>query len=271
MEEARQAKDREMALEEEIAIYAAQRGLTDEQTQAFEEVFDLLDLDGGGLISDKELRLGLQSIHMDLSKEEITQLTDQIDPKDEGINVVGFMKFMMMTPKYRDGAAEAKRAFIKKQKEDRMNKKHTLSEILYKQLLVCFPFLDTTDNELREEVPLHLYVYTFVYHTLPLYISCSSLPFTLNFHSHLCHPHTQAALVLQDAWRARKAKMDTLRVIEAKKKEATEKLKPDKESTTAPVTIAGGENLNRLNEDIDAEGEDMELVDIERTKPQPQP
>merc|ERR1711991_1130703 len=179
MEEARAAKALEMATEEEIALYAAQRGLTEIQTTAFSEVFELLDLDGGGIISDKELRLGLQSIHMDLSNEEIAELTDRIDPDNKGINVVGFMKFFFMTPKYKDGAAEAEQRYLVKLKETRMHKKRTLMDRFWRWLVKTFPQLDSNDDDLRHE----------------------------------------AALVLQDVWRARQARRKALAEIEWKRRE----------------------------------------------------
>ena len=48
----------EMQLEEDVLEYARERGLTETQTNAFKEVFDMLDLDGGGILTDRELKIG---------------------------------------------------------------------------------------------------------------------------------------------------------------------------------------------------------------------
>ena len=127
---------------------------------------------------------------MDLSNEEIAELTDRIDPDNKGINVVGFMKIFFMTPKYRDGAAEAERRYLIKMKETRMHKKRALTERFWRWLVKTFPQLDSNDDELRHE----------------------------------------AALVLQDVWRARQARKVALAEIELKRREMVQTVdsrKPD--------------------------------------------
>ena len=166
-----------MALEAELDEYAQERGLSNEQTKAFTEVFSLLDLDGGGILTDRELRIGLTSINMTLSEEEIKELTDKIDPHDHGINVVGFIKFMMSTPKYKVGADAAKIAYKLRKLEEMKNlKQKSVFKKIWRILVRYLPFLEEDDTELQHE----------------------------------------AALVLQDVWRARQAKKKAAAEIQEK-------------------------------------------------------
>merc|ERR1712070_89668 len=44
MDEARELKDKEMEMDQEVRKYAALRGLTNAQIESFEQVFELLDI-----------------------------------------------------------------------------------------------------------------------------------------------------------------------------------------------------------------------------------
>jgi voltage-gated sodium channel len=155
MEEAKEAKDLEMQREQELADYAAETGLTNAQIEAFKEVFQMLDLDGEGVISDEELKIGLGSIDMHLSDQEITDITNLVDKNDEGLDLAKFIRFMFKTPKYAPGAAAASIAFKIKQKELKSTKK-PWSHKVWRWIVQKLPFLETRDAELEHEAALIL-------------------------------------------------------------------------------------------------------------------
>ena len=105
MDQARDDKKEEEELEEELAKVAKERGLDETQISSFNEVFDMLDLDRGGTIEEEELMIGLSAIQDDMAPYEVQEILKKVDPKNEGVNLVGFIQFMCLTPKYRENAA----------------------------------------------------------------------------------------------------------------------------------------------------------------------
>merc|ERR1711871_410804 len=154
-----------------------QRGITDDQVEAFQKVFELLDLDGEGYISEAELKLGLLAIDLELSDDEIAMITEKIDPDDVGITLVGFMRFIFMTPTYRDGAAAARLEYLLNWKQNKITRPKPLSTRIWRYLKKSFPFFRSDNLETQHE----------------------------------------AALVLQDMWRTRQARINANREIEERK------------------------------------------------------
>ena len=104
MEEARQVQLQESKVDEKLAKLRDEIGLSDEQIKDFKEVFNMLDLDGGGTIDETELSLGICLIDEDnpLTEEQMNNIFKKINPnRDAEIDIVGFIQFMCLTPKYR--------------------------------------------------------------------------------------------------------------------------------------------------------------------------
>ena len=187
MEEARASKDKEMDTEARIAVYRDQWLEGDAgRAKAFQDVFEMLDLDGGGAINVEELDLGLECINIVMSKQEIRDLMIEVNPKVKddpkvGLDVVQFMEFMLSTPKYKRSAEINRDNYIRQQ---RIAAKHKSQSWLVKfkhQLRDLFPFMISEDEELRYE----------------------------------------AALVLQDAWRARQARKNRWDIRQKMKEQAS--------------------------------------------------
>ena len=68
--------------------------LTEEQISLFQEVFSLYDVDEDGTIRTKDLTKVLQCLGSNLTKEEIEQLTNEVDPRAFG--VINFQQFLVM-------------------------------------------------------------------------------------------------------------------------------------------------------------------------------
>ncbi len=186
MEEARASKDKEMETEARIAVYRDQWLEGDEnRTKAFQDVFEMLDLDGGGAINVEELDLGLECINLVMTKQEIRDLMAEVNPKVKddpkvGLDVVQFMEFMLSTPKYKQSAEINRDNYIRQQRIAKKHKSQSWYQRLYRRLVDLLPFLNSEDEELRYE----------------------------------------AALVLQDAWRARQARKNRWDTSKLMQKEA---------------------------------------------------
>jgi voltage-gated sodium channel len=154
MEDAKASKEKEIECEALLAAYAAETGLTDAQINAFRDVFKMLDLDGEGVISDEELKIGLGCIDMHLSESEITEITNMVDKNDDGLDIVKFIKFMFKTPKYLPGALAASMAYKIKMKY--LKQVRPLRQIIWKAVLYYFPCLDMKDVQLEHEAALVL-------------------------------------------------------------------------------------------------------------------
>jgi voltage-gated sodium channel len=154
MEESKAEKEIEIGREQLLVSYAAETGLTDIQIRAFQEVFQMLDLDGEGVITDEELKIGLGSIDMYLSDTEIADITNMVDRNDEGLDLVKFIMFMFSTPKYAEGAAAAKAAYKIKRKE--MKKQAKAFALTWRSLVRYFPCLEWKDIQLEHEAALVL-------------------------------------------------------------------------------------------------------------------
>ncbi|KAK9824637.1 hypothetical protein WJX72_011960 [[Myrmecia] bisecta] len=66
--------------------------LSDEDVAAFKEVFDMVDVDGGGSISGEEVQKLMELLGMDSSPEEVATMIADID--QDGNGEVDFQEFL---------------------------------------------------------------------------------------------------------------------------------------------------------------------------------
>ena len=104
MDDSRDAQIAEQELELRLEATAKKLMLTPERIEAFRSVFALLDLDCGGTIDFEELKIGLESIDAQLSDEDIIKILLRIDPEGMGLDINGFINFMVETPMFSTGA-----------------------------------------------------------------------------------------------------------------------------------------------------------------------
>lgn len=200
MDEAREHKNQEILVDAGVRKYASQRGISDEQIEAFQKVFELLDLDGEGFISEAELKLGLQAIDIELTDDEIIEITEKVDPDDIGIDMVGMMKFIFMTPTYRDGAAAARLEYLLNLKRNKISRPKPMSAKIWAYVKKTFPMLSRDELETQHE----------------------------------------AALVLQDLWRARQARISANKEIEARKQIGDISLSTSERAKKSNPLLMGG-------------------------------
>ena len=81
----------------------AKSGLSQSELSEFREIFNLVDLDGGGSIDLEELRELMELLGMDASKDEMAAMVAEIDSTNSGeITFLDFVKVMSkkVTPDY---------------------------------------------------------------------------------------------------------------------------------------------------------------------------
>ena len=103
MEDSREAQVAEHELEQRLKASAEKLILTPERVAAFRTVFALLDLDNGGTIDLEELKIGLASIEAKMSDQDIMTILVRIDPEGMGLDINGFINFMVETPLFSTG------------------------------------------------------------------------------------------------------------------------------------------------------------------------
>ena len=94
MEEATQEMEKENELKERIKDLQIERGLDEETVLLYVEVFQLLDLDGSGAVEAEELAIGLSSVGLYPSTEEINRMMDEVAADEGQIDVALFVAFM---------------------------------------------------------------------------------------------------------------------------------------------------------------------------------
>ena len=100
MEEAKDRQKVDQKLDAKIIKTAEKLMLTPERVGAFRDVYNLLDLDGGGTIDEEELKIGLEAIDAHLPEERLVEILAKIDPEGNGIDADSFIWFMTETPYY---------------------------------------------------------------------------------------------------------------------------------------------------------------------------
>ena len=88
--------DERQVTAEEASAYAEENGLSEELVQTYEQVFSMLDIDGGGTIEEEELRLGLKSVGKNPSPKALREMMSVVDGEEmcsshlsrEGFNII---------------------------------------------------------------------------------------------------------------------------------------------------------------------------------------
>jgi hypothetical protein len=173
MDQAREAQKIESELERDLKKISKELALSPERVDAFAQVFRMLDLDDGGKIEEAEIKIGLKAIESPLTEEDILTILDEVDSEREGINVVGFIRFMSVTPMFKRLKAVGKQMQIWQKKEKKKSWFERSYEYLYGRLLGAAARQAQAESE--------------------------------------------AALVIQGLWRARKAKREAAAEIERRK------------------------------------------------------
>ena len=68
--------------------------LTEEQISVFQEVFSLYDIDEDGTIPSSDIPKVMKCLGCDLTKEELDNLANELDPREFG--VINFQQFLVM-------------------------------------------------------------------------------------------------------------------------------------------------------------------------------
>eukprot|EP00606_Chrysophyceae_sp_TOSAG23-5_P001493 GSChrysophyteH2.ASY1.ANO1.1573.1 assembled CDS len=108
MDEAQEAQGIEQELDEKIRKTAKKLLLDEERVNAMINVFNKLDLDGGGSISEEELKIGLDAIDANMSEEQIIRILQKVSPDGGGVDANGFILFMYETPMFGKTSAISK-------------------------------------------------------------------------------------------------------------------------------------------------------------------
>ena len=173
MDQAREAQKNESELDRDVKKISKELSLSPERVDAFAQVFRMLDLDDGGKIEEAEIKIGLEAIESPLTEEDILTILDEVDSEREGINVVGFIRFMSVTPMFKRVKAVGKQMQIWKKKDKKKSWFERSYEYLYGRLLGAAARQAQAESE--------------------------------------------AALVIQNLWRTRKAKREAAAEIERRK------------------------------------------------------
>lgn len=181
IEEAQSQKTAELQRQKDIDRFADMQGLSKAQIRAFQEVFNMLDVDKSGVIIEEEIHIVLTAIGMHLSDHEIEEILNIVDKDYEGLDLFKFMHFMYRTPKYAEGAAAVSVVRRMKRKQEK-SMEVSWKKRLWRKVLLCFPFFDLEDIELQQE----------------------------------------AAVMIQDFWRCKRAKRLAAAVLEEKRKESSQ-------------------------------------------------
>lgn len=136
MDQVSEAQKSKLKLEERVARVAEKYELAEWQTDNFRECFDLLDLDKGGTIEEEELKIGLAIVGSQMPDEEISRRMKEADPSVEGVDLVGFILFMVSLPKFKQRRMFLKvlrlyRTYIKKKKAAALQAKFLPPSIMH--------------------------------------------------------------------------------------------------------------------------------------------
>jgi len=177
MDQAREAQKEESDLDRELKKISKELSLTPERVDAFFQVFRMLDLDDGGKIEEAEIKTGLEAIESTLSEEDILTILDEVDSEREGIDVVGFIRFMSVTPSFKRLKVVSKQMQMWNNNNNKEKKKKNWFE--RKAEYVYGKLLGAAARQAQAE--------------------------------------SEAALVIQQLWRSRKAKREAAAEIERRK------------------------------------------------------
>ncbi|ERE88376.1 centrin-2-like protein [Cricetulus griseus] len=90
---------------------AAKVELNDVQKQEIKEAFDLFDVDGSGTIDVKELKIAMRALGFEPKKDEVRQMTVEIDKGTGTIGFEDFFAIMSVKMSEKDEKEEILKAF----------------------------------------------------------------------------------------------------------------------------------------------------------------
>jgi len=95
MDEAQENQKQEKELEESVKEFAKENNIASQEVELYTQVFNMLDLDGGGTIEEEELRMGLKAVGKNPTNEELSEMMRQVDSDESGeIDIAEFVEFM---------------------------------------------------------------------------------------------------------------------------------------------------------------------------------
>jgi voltage-gated sodium channel len=101
MEEAQAKETRENKVERQLLSLKSSLDLTSVQVRMFRDVFNMLDLDGGGLIEEDEVQIGLKAIGDLVEGTNVEEEIKKADPHGKGIDLVTFIVVFCNIPSCR--------------------------------------------------------------------------------------------------------------------------------------------------------------------------
>ena len=135
MDEATEDQKEEQELNERIEKTSKRLLLSEERVEAMRYVFEQLDLDGGGTISEEELKVGLDAINANMTEEEIIGILQKVSPENQ-VDMNGFILFLYETPLFAkaNDLAKISNAFMHsgdtRDKEKKAKKKSALWQMV---------------------------------------------------------------------------------------------------------------------------------------------
>ncbi len=95
MEQAKEETESEINVEKRLIEFKKLEGLSKDEVNNYRQVFAMLDLDGGGTISEAELKTGLEAIGKKLNDSQIHFMMSQVDANSNGeIDMAEFVEFL---------------------------------------------------------------------------------------------------------------------------------------------------------------------------------
>lgn len=130
MDEATEDQKEEQELNERIEKTSKRLLLSEERVEAMRYVFEQLDLDGGGTISEEELKLGLDAINANMTEEEIMDILQKVSPENQ-VDMNGFILFLYETPLFSktNSLAKISNAFMLRDTKDAAKNKNKKSAL----------------------------------------------------------------------------------------------------------------------------------------------
>jgi voltage-gated sodium channel len=192
MDEAQEEQKAEQELNNRIEKTSKRLMLTEDRVEAMKFVFEQLDLDGGGTISEDELKLGLDAINAQMSEEDIVNILQKVSADGTEVDVNGFILFLYETPLFAKSSSLAKisNAFISTDKNRDNNRKKKKKNNIVVQFISDLIYYGGTAKRIK-------------------------------------YDQLEAVLVIQDTWRerskARKEKQIAKKQIEYDQRQALER------------------------------------------------
>jgi hypothetical protein len=104
MEESKAQKAKEDKTRLELEKFYQQKKLTSVQIAAFNDLFSVIDLNGGGTVDDEEFKIGLEALGLSIPQDEYTFIKKQVNPNNDDFDIVKFIHFITFTKKFKQHA-----------------------------------------------------------------------------------------------------------------------------------------------------------------------